>query len=57
MFQSDNLLWHRHESLSDIDQVVFVENVAGELLEMMQMEAATHQIPGFFERLLLQRLR
>jgi hypothetical protein len=57
MFQSDSLLWNRYEALSNIDQVVFVEHVAGELLEMMQVEAATHQIPGFFERLQLQRLR
>lgn len=57
MFQSDSLLWNRFEALSNVDQVVFVEHVAGELLEMMQVEAATHQIPGFFERLHLQRLR
>ena len=34
-----------------------MDNIASDLLELMQLEAKTHQVPGLFERLQMQRLR
>ena len=34
-----------------------MDNIASDLLELMQLEAKTHQVPGLVERLQMQRLR